>query len=1152
MEELVVELLNRGVGLCFDGDRLDTDAPDGSLPAHLREEIATHHDRLVSLLQGNPHPRDLPRLRPRTQDRLDAFPLTDIQQGYLIGRTRGLELGGVSSHFSFEFDGPALDVPRLSAALDRVVARHDMLRTVVDADGTQHALAEVTPCTIATTDLRDADDAERDDALERIRAELDDQVLPADQWPLFDVRATHLPGNRTRLHLSVDLLFVDARSLLLLLTEWRRFYDDPTWSPAPLDLSFRDYVLAENELRDGAPGARAAQYWLSRLDDLPPAPDLPLAAAPEQIGRPAFVRRRAVLPRERWAALSATARRHGLTPSALLLAAYCEVLRTWSRRHEFTVTLTRFHRLPLHPQVDQIVGNFLSPNLLAVRGRADESFRERAAGVQRRLLADLAHSSYGGVRVLRELTRHQGDGRTASMPVVFTSTLDGDTAGTKGDPLSAFGELVHGASQTPQVWLENQIFEEDGALTVNWNAVEELFPAGTLDAMFDAYRDLLDRLVDDTAAWDRTGGLVPVPETQLAERREANATAQDIPPRRLHDLVAEAAERRPDAVAVIADGVETTYRELTADAHRIARRLRAHDCADPNTLVAVSMRPGAAQISALLGVLHAGAAYVAIDPELPEERRHTLLRRCRSRAVITDADLRDTLAWPDGVEVITPEDPATGRCGAGPLNSPQGYGDLAYVIFTSGSTGEPKGVMITHESAGNTVQDINRRFEVTERDRVLALAPAGFDLSVYDFFGVLGAGGTVVVPSAGRGNDVAHWTELIDRHGVTLWNSVPAPMRLWTESLADASGPGEGPGPQEGSSGPGRTLRLALLSGDWIPVSLPDQIRRRVPGMRVISLGGATEGSIWSVCHPIGEVPAEWSSIPYGKPLANQTLHVLNGWLEPSPAGVTGDIYIGGLGVAEGYWSDPERTDERFIVHPATGERLYRTGDLGRYLPGGDIEILGREDFQVKINGYRVELGEIEAALGRLPGMRQTMVTAPAHPRTGQRQITAYVVGDDPATLEPVALRTAMEAVLPGYMVPSHYLTLDALPLTPNGKLDRASLPAPWSDDDGGAQGRTAPSGGTEERLFALWAEMLGHGDFGTGDGFFDVGGDSMHAVRIIARLRADFGIDADAEQEVIEGLFMNATVTDFAGIIASFEKQRESEEQREPEGQVA
>ncbi|GAA2912685.1 hypothetical protein GCM10020221_05540 [Streptomyces thioluteus] len=305
-----------------------------------------------------------------------------------------------------------------------------MLRAVVQPGGKQRVLEQVPPYEIAAEDLRGRSDGEQAEALDRVRGELADQVLPTEEWPPFDIRASLLDEDRVRLHLSMDLLFVDVRSLFVVLDEWRRFYDDPSWTPEPLELTFRDYVLAEQALESEALGKRSADYWLSRVDELSPGPDLPIGTAPERLGRPTFTRRRAALAPERWAALSDAAHRHGLTPNNLLLAAYAEVLRTWSRRQEFTLTLTQLHRLPLHPQAQRIVGDFLSPGLLTVGGTAEESFAERAAGVQRQLLADLAHSAFGGIRVLRELTRRQGDGRNVSMPVVFSSMLgaDGDAA----------------------------------------------------------------------------------------------------------------------------------------------------------------------------------------------------------------------------------------------------------------------------------------------------------------------------------------------------------------------------------------------------------------------------------------------------------------------------------------------------------------------------------------------------------------------------------------------------------------------------------------------------------------------------------------------------------------------------------------------------
>ncbi|MFJ6664370.1 amino acid adenylation domain-containing protein [Streptomyces sp. NPDC091383] len=1066
--------------------------------------------------------QDTPELKPRPEQRHEPFPLTDIQQAYLIGRLGGLELGGISSQYYLEFDCPGLDPDRLAEALHAVVARHEALRTVTGPDRTQRVLCghEAAPCPVRTTDLRGRPAAEQRAELERIRAEATGQVLPADRAPQLDVRATLLDDGRVRLHLAVDLLFLDMPSLFRLLREWRRHYDDPGLRTQPLELSFRDYVLAQEELRESGTGRAAAAYWTERLDSLPPAPELPLAAAPEQLGTPRFVRHRATLAPQRWAALRAAAAEHGLTPSGVLLAAYAEVLRAWSRRQEFTLTVTQFHRLPLHPQVAEILGDFLSPGLLAVGGDPEETFARRAADLQARLLEDLAHATHGGIRVLRELARRRDDGR-AAMPVVFSSTLGGEDLPGAG-ALESFGELVYDHSRTPQVWLENQILELDGRLSVNFNAVEGLFPEGTLENMFEAYTTLLHRLTDDPSTWHTTRGLVPLPPAQAKERALANATAADIPPALLHELVADAALRRPDAVAVVTPGTETTYRRLTEAAHRIAHRLLTGPATAPGEIVAVSMRPGAAQYSALLGVLHAGAVYVAIDPELPEERRLRLLARCAARAVITEPDLRESLRWPAGVTVVTGQDAATLECSTERPAGRRSPDDLAYVIFTSGSTGEPKGVMISHRGAANTVRDINRRFDVGPDDRVLALAPTGFDLSVYDLFGVLGAGGTVVVPDPARAGDIAHWTQLLSRYGVTIWNSVPAPMRMWIDSLGDGGAPR------------GCRLRLALLSGDWIPVDLPDRVREKIPAMRVISLGGATEGSIWSIHHPVEAVRPEWSSIPYGKPLANQTMHVLNQWLEPSPVGVTGEIHIGGTGVAQGYLGDPERTAERFLVHPVTGERVYRTGDLGRYLPGGDIEILGREDFQVKINGYRVELGEIEAALLRQPGVRTALVTAPAHTRTGQRQIAAYVVPEPGADPDPAALREALTALLPGYMVPSRFLTLDTLPLTVNGKIDHKALPTPWNDDAEAGDGRVAPRGRLEERLFALWSRQLGHGDFGVEEGFFDIGGDSLHAVGLLTLLRAEFGMGTEEEQEMVEGLFMNASIASFAELLGT------------------
>ena len=349
----------------------------------------------------------------------------------------------------------------------------------------------------------------------------------------------------------------------------------------------------------------------------------------------------------------------------------------------------------------------------------------------------------------------------------------------------------------------------------------------------------------------------------------------------------------------------------------------------------------------------------------------------------------------------------------------------------------------------------------------------------------------------------AVWSRLLIEHGVTVWNSVPALMEL----LVDYAG-----GRPEAVA---ESLRLVMMSGDWIPVSLPDRLRQLRPEVEQISMGGATEASIWSILYPIAEVGEDWTSIPYGRAMRNQSFHVLDHRLEPRPVWVPGELYIGGIGLAQGYWRDEEKTNDRFIVHPRTGERLYRTGDLGRFLPDGDIQFLGREDFQVKVRGYRIELGEIESALAEHSGIREAVVTAPpiAAAAGGQpgppggKRLVAYFIADGDAP-EADELRAHLRERLPDYMVPSHFIVLEGWPLTPNGKVDRGQLPAPGDEAAAAARPFAPPETETEEVLVEICSKVLGVEKLSVHDDFFELGGDSLMATRVIFEIRKAFEVE--------------------------------------------
>jgi amino acid adenylation domain-containing protein len=565
------------------------------------------------------------------------------------------------------------------------------------------------------------------------------------------------------------------------------------------------------------------------------------------------------------------------------------------------------------------------------------------------------------------------------MPVVFTSTL---TQSSQNQPSSSRAwqtEVVYSVSQTSQVYLDHQVSEIAGALVFNWDAIEALFPAGVLEDMFSAYVNFLERLANEEELWQAQRRQL-LPAAQVEQIAAINHTETDLGSKNalLHGLFFEQVPLNSQKAAIIASSRTLTYQELSDRALTLAHQLQALGVR-PHQLVAIVMEKGWEQVVAALGILASGAAYVPIDPELPIERRLHLLQETEAQQIITQSWLDTSLAWPENITRICVDTLESSN--NLPLSEfkiqDRSFTSLAYVIYTSGSTGLPKGVAIAHQGAVNTILDINQRFHVTSQDCVLALSSLSFDLSVYDIFGTLAAGGTIVIPDAEATKDPAHWAALLIQHGVTIWNSVPALMQMLVEYLTENSIQS--------------SLRLVMLSGDWLPLNLSDRIRTVFGDTQVVSLGGATEASIWSILYPITTVDPTWKSIPYGRPMANQHFYVLNEALEPCPIWVTGQLYIGGIGLAKGYWRNEEKTNASFIIHPQTKERLYKTGDLGRYLSDGNIEFLGREDFQVKVNGYRIELGEIETILKQHPAIAQAVVSATRQSREN-KQLVAYIV----------------------------------------------------------------------------------------------------------------------------------------------------------------
>lgn len=1021
--------------------------------------------------------------------RYEPFPLTDVQKAYWLGRSSDFELGNVGCHVYFEFDSSDVDRARMQAAWQKLIDRHDMLRAVVNPDGTQQVLPHTPHYEIKHLNLRGSDDAEAQSRLQAIRQRMSHQTFRPDRWPLFELRTTER-GTQTLLHFSLDLLFVDLWSMQLLFDEWAQLSLEQDPYLPPLEISFRDYVLASAELRASESYRRAEQYWLERIETLPPAPRLPLTKSPASVTQPEFVRREAVLDRELWRRLKGRSARALLTPSGMLLTAFSRILATWSQNQHFTLNTTLFQRTLLHPQVYGLIGDFTSTLLFEVRHDPAASFKTLAKQIATQFRTDLEHRQYSGVQLLREIAKQGDPERPPSSPVVFTSALAQSMPGWQS--ADGVGRLTFGITQTPQVYLDHQVYERAGNLHCTWDAVQELFPPGLLDEMFAAYIAYLRRLADDEAAWSETCTDL-LPPRRMPASAAANDATVPVPTGLLHGPFLDQVRKRPEHPALVTWNRSLSYADLHRQAWLLTRQLRRLR-ASPNRLVAIVMEKGWEQVVAALAILQAGAAYLPLDPDLPRERRWLLLQRGEVEIVLTQPCFVQQLEWPSGVNCV-----AVDWQDAGPddddndqFRTPEPQGtDLAYVMFTSGSTGEPKGVMVEHRSALNTILDINHRFRVGPDDRIFALSSLSFDLSVYDIFGTLAVGATVVLPHPTSLREPGEWAHLLLQERVTIWNSVPALFEMLVEH-ADSR-----------SRLLGHSLRLALLSGDWIPVKLPDRARALLPGLQLISLGGATEASIWSIFYPIDVVGDDWKSIPYGRSLGNQQMHVLNDAMQACPTWVPGQIYISGAGLARGYWRDEARTDAQFLRHPQTGEWLYRTGDLGCYLPTGDIEFLGREDDQVKVQGYRIELGEIEAVLDRHPQVKASVVTAVGE-RSGSKYLAAYVVADG---ISVEALTEYLRQKLPSYMVPNVWQTLDRLPLTTNGKVNRKALPGAAllpTDATANALGDDAE---TLARVVTLIGNELGHPSLDPNQNLLNIGATSIDLVRIVGRLEAEFGI---------------------------------------------
>ncbi|HET7464986.1 MAG TPA: amino acid adenylation domain-containing protein, partial [Longimicrobium sp.] len=1020
---------------------------------------------------------ELPPIEPAARE--GRVPLSFAQQRLWFVEQLGHSDGAYHIRGALRLRGE-LDRPALGRALDRIVARHEALRTTfADTDGVpeQRIAPADAGFTLAEHDLRGRADAEAE--LERLTAEEARAPFDLERGPLVRGRLIRLGEADHALLLTMHHIVSDGWSMGVLFGEldalyeaFRRGAPDPL---PPLEVQYADYAVWQRRWVEGEVLREQAEYWARTLAGAPellelPA-DRPRPAQAELAGAWVGVE----LGEELTAGLKALSRRHGTTLYMTLLAGWAVVLGRLSGQDEVVIgtpTAGRGRR-----EIEKLIGFFVNTLALRLDLAGAPTVAELLERARERALAAQKHQDIPFEQVVERLAPARSLAYHPLFQVLF-AWQNRSAGSTPPLPGLEVGRMDPDASHVQAKFdLSLSLWETEERVAGGFTYATALFERETVERHAGYLRRVLEEMT--AAEGRRVERLALLP---AAERRQVveewNRTGAPYPAEScIHELFAAQSRRTPRATALVSAGETLAYAELNERANRLAHHLRALGVG-PDVRVGICVERGPGMVVGLLAVLKAGGAYVPLDPGYPAERLAYMLADSAPAAVLTQRGPRSRVENA-GVPLVELDAEAPAWAAA-PATDPERGAltpeHLAYVIYTSGSTGRPKGVMVGHRGACNLVTAEVAAFAVEPASRVLQFASFSFDASVAEILVALCAGAALHLPPPGAVLAGDALVRALD--GITHVTLPPAVLATLADDVRLDS------------------VRTLVLVGDTLPEAVAKRWRT---GRRLINGYGPTEttiGAAWHVCRE-----GEEGSPPLGPPMPNARVYVLDRGGEPVPVGVKGEMFVASPGVARGYLGRPALTAERFVPDPfgrEPGARLYRTGDLGRWRPDGTLEFAGRADHQVKVRGFRVEPGEIAARLAEHPAVREAVVLARGE-GAGETRLVAYWVGDASPGAE--VLRAHLGERLPEYMVPALYVRLDGWPLTPNGKLDRAALPAP---DAGAYAARAyeAPLGETEQALAEIWATVLGVERVGRRDHFFELGGHSLLAVQVISRVR--------------------------------------------------
>lgn len=965
IRKIVEELTSKGIELYSEESGvLRYKAPKGTVTPDIKEVLRKYKNEIIDYLKDNVSQT----FQNKIQQRYEKFPLTDIQNSYVMGRNNMYELGGVGCHGYLEivFD-EVLNIEMMENAWNKVIQKHDMLRAIVFDVGYQIVQESVPYVHIPCIDLRN-DKEHSEEKKTQLRNNLSNKQYELGKWPMCDL-AISLEDNRSILYFSLDMLIADFLSMNIILNDLEWYYRNPEEEINHPTL-YRDIINYQNQLKTNHSKKyiEAEQYWNKKLVNMGESPELPFIRK-HNLNSNSFYQKQIFLNKDQWMKLNTISRDYEVTPSMFVLSSLAEVIALWSSNKAFNINITYFNRPQLTEDINKIVGDFTDVDVLSINMDYQMSYINRIKKMQKDLWEDMEHNAISGVEVLRRLTKERK--KNIIIPVVFTSTL-----GLAGESdATVKRKIQYKISQTPQVYIDCQASEENGGVKINWDVREGVFEKSVIDDMFEAFSELIYALISENSIILNENHPVILPEHVRHIRENVNSNNKQFKMQMLEEGFRNALMKYPQKTALITEEGEYTYETLSCYIQTLISSFE--DNIREGELVAINLKKSVWQIAAVYAVLYSKGTYVPIDINQPIMRKRKIIQSAGIKIMFSDEpepDLEDLVK-----NIVVNDLPVSKPMEH--IHIEQNYDRPAYIIFTSGTTGDPKGVIISHKAAMNTILDMRERYNLNEEDIFLGLSNLSFDLSVFDIFGCYLVGGTLVLPDTSKTKDSKYLSDLILLKRITILNGVPAQIQLIINYMDSVVGARKNP-----------FIRLVIMSGDWIPVNLPEKLYSLFNNVKVVSCGGATEAAIWSIAYDIKKEEVFHKSIPYGKPLANQRFYILDDKLQDCPNYVTGNIFIAGSGLAIGYLNDEVRTKEKFIILPDGDERLYKTGDIGYYKEDGNIIFQGREsgDEQVKIHGHRIELAEIRSALQEHPLINSTAVLATGE-KTENRKIKAVV-----------------------------------------------------------------------------------------------------------------------------------------------------------------